>query len=283
MLLTPRYDGPRVLQLDPPATGLATPLLRQRRRFAAVLATLDDRQWASESRCPGWSVQDVASHVAGTNVGWMESISAGLAGAPTRMFLAFDPASSPPRRVEAARGQPASQVLKRFVETTEALAEVVAEVDAAAWSRTGDSPLGHVGLDAVALHGLWDGWTHERDALLPLGMAPAEEPDEVAACLRYAAALGPALLATRGSTRRATLAVAAVDPEVSFVVEAGPVVTIRDGAAPPAAAPPDAVRLTGRAVDLVEALTHRAPLPTPLAAADRWLLDGVAQAFDLSS
>jgi hypothetical protein len=168
-----------------------------------------------------------------------------------------------------------SQVLARYVETSEALIDLVTGLDAAAWSLTGDSPLGHVPVGAVALHAIWDCWTHERDILLPLGLAPVEEPDEVAACLRYAAALGPALLATLGSTRRATLAVAATDPDVEFAVEAGPTVTIRDGAAPP-----DAARLTGPAVALVEGLTCRTSLTTDVAVADRWLVTGLATAFD---
>lgn len=203
------------------------------------------------------------------------SIAAACAGEPTRMFVGFDPVASPAGRIEAMRGRPPSQVLARFQETTEALIDTVTGLDAAAWSLTGDSPLGHVPVGAVALHGIWDCWTHERDILLPLGLPPVEEPDEVAACLRYAAALGPALLATLGSTRRATLAVTATDPDVEFLVEAGPTVTIRDGAAPP-----DAVRLTGQAVALVEGLTCRVPLVTDVPAADRWLVTGLATAFD---
>ena len=37
----------------------------------------------------------------------------------------------------------------------------------------------------VLHHALWDAWIHERDVLLPLGVSPTEEPDEVAALLDW--------------------------------------------------------------------------------------------------
>lgn len=273
--MTPRYDGPGVLRFDPPAGDLSVLLLRQLRRLADALATIDPRQWAVQSRCDAWSVQDVVAHLIRTNQAWTASIAAALAGEPTRMFRAFDPVATPPRLVEAMRGSAPAEVLARFVETVENLAGMVAGVDEAAWSLTGETPLGHVGLDAVVMHALWDSWLHERDVLLPLGMTPAEQPDEVAACLRYTAALGPAVLALRGSTRRATLTVDATHPDVHAVIEAGPTVVVRHGPAPP-----DAVLLTGRAVDLIEGLTFRVPLP---AQPDHWLLSGLATAFDVAT
>jgi hypothetical protein len=114
--------------------------------------------------------------------------------------------------------------------------------------------------------------------LLPLGAVPVEEADEVTACLVYAAALGPALLAAGGSTRRAVLAVDATVPAVQVVVEVGPDVVVRVGAPSP-----DAVVLTGRAVDLVEGLSLRAPLAADVAASDRWLLGGLAAVFDVAA
>jgi uncharacterized protein (TIGR03083 family) len=279
VLLTPRYDGPSVLRLEPPGTDLAVPLVRQRRRLAAVLAGLEPRQWESPSRCEAWSVRDVVAHLVRTNQMWHISITAALAGEPTRLMHSFDPVANPARQVEAMRGWTSQQALDRFVETAEALADVVTGLDLADWSLRGETPLGHVGVDLVALHGLWDCWIHERDILLPLGIAPDEEPDEVLACLRYAAALGPALLATHGSTRRGTVAITATDPDAHILVEAGPTVVIRDGEAQRGedGEGPDAVHLAGPAVYLVEALTLRTELP---AHSDHWLLTSLAEAFD---
>jgi hypothetical protein len=163
--------------------------------------------------------------------------------------------------------------LARYV----AVAGAVSGLDGAGWSVTGESPLGHVALRLVLLHALWDSWIHERDVLLPLGLAPVLEPDEVVACLAYAAALGPALLAAGGSVRRGTLAVDGTEPEAQIIVDFGSTVLLRLDTAAAGAA-----RLTGRAVDLIEGLSFRAPLTADVADADRWLLSGLDAAFDVA-
>lgn len=276
MLLTPRYDGPPVLRGEVPGDDPAVPLLRQRRRLAHVFAGLDGEQWAAPTRCARWSVQDVVAHLAGVNEAWATSFTGARAGAPTTIFHAFDPVTSPPRRVDAARRWSRAEALDRYVATTDALATSLDGVDARGLALTAESPLGHVALALVVHHALWDAWIHERDVLLPLGLVPAEEPDEVAACLAYVAALGPALLATGGSTRRATLCVEATGPGGGrVVVEVGPDVVVRSG---PRAR--GAVLLAGHAVDLVEGLSLRVPLTVHVAAGDRWLLGGLAAAFD---
>lgn len=38
----------------------------ERRELAAVLSTLDDDEWSTESLCPGWTTRDVAAHVIGS-------------------------------------------------------------------------------------------------------------------------------------------------------------------------------------------------------------------------
>ncbi len=45
--------------------------------------------------------------------------------------------------------------------------------------------------------------------------------------------------------------------------------------------PANALRLTGAAVDLLEGLSLRAPLPCPVSDEHRWLVNGLAEVFDL--
>jgi hypothetical protein len=132
-----------------------------------------------------------------------------------------------------------------------------------------------VPLHALVSHALWDAWIHERDVALPLGIETAEEPDEIAVALAYAAALSPTFLAMYGSSRTGTLVVEGTDPDVRVVVELGTTVVVHDGDAGP-----DAVRVTGRSAELVDALSLRAPLPCPVDEADRWMLSGLETAFD---
>jgi uncharacterized protein (TIGR03083 family) len=275
MLLTPRYDDASFLQIDLPLPDVAAAVVGQRQRLAAGLADLDADQWATQSRCEEWSVRDVIAHLVSTNQFWTFSLGSALAGQPTRFLSTFDPVATPVELVGAAAHQSAEEVRAAFVETNAALADVVSGIDEAGWSVIGEAPPGHVPLRAVALHALWDAWVHERDILLPLGLAPVEEPGEVMACLAYAAALSPAFVVAGGSTRAGAIAVEASQPSTQLVVEVGPSVRVRQGE------PPDgALRLTGPAVDLLEALSFRGPLPCPVPADQAWLLEGLAEVFD---
>jgi len=277
MLLTPRYGEPSILRFDLDLGDPSIPLLRQRRRLATLLGGLDEEQWAAASRCEGWSVQDVIAHLVSTNQFWAFSIGAGLAGEPTRFLATFDPVATPAELVASVRSQSPADVLERFVATNEAVADVVADLDDDGWSTIGEAPPGHVPLRAVALHALWDSWVHERDVVLPLGLEPVEEPDEIIGCLGYGAALSPAFTVSRGGERQGAISVEATDPDARFVVEVGESVIVRAGDVPD-----DALRLTGPAVALAEALSFRVPLPCPVADDHQWLLSGLAEAFDRS-
>jgi uncharacterized protein (TIGR03083 family) len=284
MQLTPRYDGTTFLTIEGAPDDQREPLIRQRRRLQHALDGLRDDQWATPSRCDGWTVQDVISHLVTVNQFWSLSIGLGVAGTPTQFLATFDPVATPAQLVEAARDTAPAETLEQFAASNEALFDAIASLDEAGWNALAEAPPGHITVRLLAHHALWDGWVHERDVLLPLGVAPDEEPDEVISCLRYAAALGPTFaLAPAGSTRdnapqparRGSLVVDAIDPDVHLVVDVADIVTVHTGAAPD-----DAVLLTGRAVDLVEALSIRAPLGQPVPEASRWLLGGLAEVFD---
>jgi len=275
MQVSPRYDGPSVLEFDVALGDVSVPLLRQRRRLGEFLATLDAAQWATASRCEGWSVQDVIAHLIGTNQYWGVSIAQGLKGEPTRYLAGFDPVATPAQMVDGLRSLAPADVLEQYDASVEQLAGVVVDLDDAKWKLPAEAPPGHIAISAVALHALWDAWTHERDVCLPLGSTPTAEPDEVTACLYYCAAIGPALAATQGSTRNGALAVTATAPDVAFVVSVGSTVRVTDGPPPEAAA-----RLSGDAVTLVEGLTFRGPLEHGLAGQHLWLISGLDEAFD---
>jgi uncharacterized protein (TIGR03083 family) len=274
MQLTPRYEGPALIEASPELADPATPLLRQRARLADLLAGLDDQQWAAPTRCENWSVQDVIAHLVSTNQFWAFSIDSGLAGSPTTFLATFDPVASPMQLVEAARASTPAETLATFVETNAALAAAIGRAEGR-WSEVAEAPPGHLAIALVAQHALWDSWVHERDIALPLGLDAVVEDDEVLAALGYAAALSPAFAASLGSTRCGSLVVRATDPDAEIVVEAGAQVRIGEGPAPA-----DAVVVEGDAVALLEAFSRREPFPTPFAPEDTWLLDGLAQVFD---
>ena len=100
----------------------SVPVLRQRRRLAATVESLGAEQWATASRCAGWSVQDVIAHLIGTNRFWALSIRSGLVGTPTRYLSSFDPVATPQLMVEGMRTLSHAEVLKEFVESIDDVA-----------------------------------------------------------------------------------------------------------------------------------------------------------------
>lgn len=258
---------------------VSVPLLRQRRRLGERLGALDDEAWATPSRCEGWTVRDVVDHLVSTNGFWALSVGAGRAGEPTQVLEGFDPVATPAALVAGGGEASPAEVLAAYVESTEAFATALAGLDGEGWEAVGEAPPGHVSLRSVALHALWDAWIHERDVLVPLGLEQDLVDDEVAASLRYAAALGPGLLAMHGSERPGWVAVQATDLDLQVVVELGPTAVVRTTSA--ASAPPDgAVVLRGPAVGLVEALSFRGPFPEALDPDSAWMFGGLAEAFD---
>lgn len=279
MQLTPRYGAQPVITLDGPPAAIAGPLIRQRRRLATALASFTDEQWSHPSRCAGWSNRDVIVHLDSTNTFWSMSIAAGVHGEPTRFLATFDPVASPAQLVTGSGDVSTGEVLARFVASTDALVGLCSSLDHAGWSAAAEAPPGHVSVSAVAHHALWDSWVHERDVLVPLGLAPEPEADEVAACLRYVAALGPALALNRGAAGSGVLAIDATGPDVVVVVDIGEEVVVRAGAA---GAPTVELRLAGDAVELLEALSVRRPLTQLIPVGSAWMLRGLSDTFDVA-
>lgn len=273
MQLQPRYDGPPILVVDGVGDP-SVPLLRQRRRFAALLQTLTDEQWATQSRCSEWTVQGVISHLLQTDQFWAISMTAGLRGEPTRFLATFDPVASPAQAVAGMITLTPAEVLARYLANLEAFEAVIASIADDQWDTVmAEAPPGHLSLGATALHALWDSWIHERDVAIPLGLTPVEEADEVEAILRYAVGLSPSFVSSVGTNKSGTLGIVTTEPSLSLVVHAADTVRVSDGTG-------DGPCLRGRAVDLIEALSYRAKLEHDLGEDDQWMLAGLAAVFD---
>lgn len=282
MQLSPRYGDDPVLVLDGPPSAIRVPLVRQLERFAAELAELDEGQWAHPSRCAGWTSRDVVVHLETALGFWSYSIDAGRRGEPSRLLATFDPVASPAQMVAASDVTPA-ELVERFGTTSGRLVDQVRALDDADFAVLAEAPPGHLAVTGVLHHALWDAWVHERDVLLPLGLTPPVEADEVTAALRYAAALSPAFAAEQHPDRLGRVRVEAQDPHVSFVVDVAGRAEVRDESSKrdddPDRAGVDAV-FRGSAIELTEAFSRRRPLPEPVPAEAAWLIDGLAIVFD---
>lgn len=275
MQISPRYDAEPIIELDGPVDDQRTPLVRQRRRLVSALAALDAEQWRTQSRCEDWNAQDVVNHLVVTDGFWLSSIEAALAGTPTRVLAGFDPKATPAALADAMRALPPEESLAQLAAATDALCAAVDALDQGGWSAIGEAPPGHLPVRLLAHHALWDGWVHERDIFLPLGIAPDEEPDEVRSALRYAAALGPSFALVAAPAVSGSLVLDVTDGE-RVVVDVDGSVRVSDGGE----VADEALVLRGTAVELLEILSIRAPMTYDVPEQQRWLVAGLAEVFE---
>jgi hypothetical protein len=109
-------------------------------------------------------------------------------------FTSFDPNTTPHEFVVAARETPDEAVRDGYIASSEEMANDMQASTAERWGEPSISPLGAVPWWMSALHIFWDSWLHERDVLLPLGVRPPEEPNEVEPVFAYALALAGRML-----------------------------------------------------------------------------------------
>jgi uncharacterized protein (TIGR03083 family) len=272
--LSPIYGEHPVLHVDSIVSDVATPLLRQRDRLGDLLSELSNDQWASASRCDGWTVQDVVSHLVTVNQFWALSITSGAAGTPTRYLVDFDPVATPKQLVSSVRSLTPDETLHNYKESNAALRAAVEQLTPASWELMAEAPPGHLAIHVLALHALWDAWVHERDIAFPLGREMVEEADEIIASLAYVAGLGAALRDADAPIRRGALEIRATDPDTCIVIDIDSAILVSPGPAQGAA-----VTVTGDAIELLEAFSIRAPFTVSMDAQDRWLLGNLGQVF----
>ncbi len=219
MRITPRYDGPDIVTFVQ-TTEIGEAFVRQRRRLQATFALLDDDEWGIQSRCEGWTVQDVAAHLDIVNRFFHSTIAAGLAGEPTQVLDGFDPKATPAAMVEAVHEASPAETLAGFVDSNDDLCDLVGGLDDLQWSVIAEAPAGHLPVRMAIHHALWDSWVHERDIGLPLGRTLTEDADEMTACLRFVASFGPAVALNLGMARPpAVLVVESTEPHCRLVIE----------------------------------------------------------------
>jgi uncharacterized protein (TIGR03083 family) len=278
MKIVPSYDGQPLVQLEGEPSHVAEPLLRQRRRFLALITALTSDEWSRDSRSDGWRVQDVVAHLTSVDQFWNFSIRAGLAGSPSRMLAEFDPKATPAEIVDRARSQSAEQCCNTYADACAQLLTTIEGIGPADWTAMAEAPAGHVPISVLCHHALWDCWVHERDVLVPLGRDQEIECDEVTAATRFAAALSPAYALQADRLRTGALRFDLVDPEMQFAVVAhGGRVRVADGHVEA-----DAPIVRGHTVAVLEALSVRAPWRGPLPEDLMWMVSSLGEIFESS-
>ena len=149
-------------------------LLEELDRFEQLLRPLTDEEWATPSRCEGWTVGDVARHV----VGSIADVAAGrVEGLGTPEVTE--------REVAERAGRSPAELADECAEVRKTAAGLLALFDDAAWD--GPSPGGYDGTLADGVEALWyDTWLHADDIRASLGR-PSESGGGLAGAVSHVA------------------------------------------------------------------------------------------------
>jgi uncharacterized protein (TIGR03083 family) len=178
-----------------PRTTVTEGTLREYGQFAALLRSLDERDWGAPSRCAGWTAADVAAHVSGL----LADVVAGrLDGLGTPEMTQ--------REVDERRGRSPGELADEIEVSAKVAADLLAGFDDAAWD--GPAPPGVPGTLGDGVEALWyDAYLHADDIRAATGR-PSERSASLEAAVSHVAtvldsqAWGPATLALDGVEKR---------------------------------------------------------------------------------
>jgi uncharacterized protein (TIGR03083 family) len=142
------------LELDRKATSAGA--LAEYEAFADLVASLDEREWATPTRCDGFDVRDVAGHV----IGLAEDVANGVPGSRN----AEEEAAS-------VRSDPPAQAAARLRAALEPIRALLSAVDDAAWN--GPSGVPDLTLGEGVLLIWYDAYVHADDIRAAIGRESA--------------------------------------------------------------------------------------------------------------
>jgi uncharacterized protein (TIGR03083 family) len=142
-----------------PRDEVSKGLLYELDQFEHLIRPLTEAEWATPSRCQGWTVGDVARHIIGT----MADVAAGR----------LDGLGSPEvtqREVDERAGQSPKQLADECAEVRTAAENMLPLFDDAAW--VAPAPGGYDGTLGDGVEALWyDTWLHADDIRAALGQS----------------------------------------------------------------------------------------------------------------
>jgi uncharacterized protein (TIGR03083 family) len=124
--------------------------------FAALIRGLSSEEWATASACEGWSVADVAAHVAGQLTDVVNFRLEGL-GSP----------EVTKRQSDERRGRSPVELADELDSSVKVAVDLLSAFDDAAWAGPSPSGAGTLGFGVEALW--FDTFVHSFDIRSPLG------------------------------------------------------------------------------------------------------------------
>ena len=133
---------------------------------------LSEEEWLTSSRCPGWTVKDNLSHIAGT-----ENMLAGNPApenSPVGDHIRNPIGTANEHWVESFRNYSGAEVLEAFKEITSERIEVLRNLEEEQFTKVGWTPAGEAPYGRFMQIRIYDSWLHLQDCREPLGK-PGDE------------------------------------------------------------------------------------------------------------
>ncbi|PZG06417.1 maleylpyruvate isomerase N-terminal domain-containing protein, partial [Nonomuraea aridisoli] len=129
------------------------------------------------TRCPDWTVHDIARHLADVAELHVAALTGSLAHTRFADLDDFDPATTPGQWLRHSAGRPPEQTIDTLIELTEAEHDSLGRLIDAGADTVVTGPLGgRWHWSVLSLHILWDAWMHERDMSATLRAARPQSP-----------------------------------------------------------------------------------------------------------
>ena len=137
--------------------------------ISALCATLDERQWKTQTLCPGWTVQDNLSHMIGTER-FLHGLPSSTVDAGPRDYVKNAIGAANENEVEERRSKSGAEVLAEWNDLVDTRLAALKGGDDEYFAKEMMTPTGP-GTLADFLHiRVMDCWVHEQDIRVALGL-----------------------------------------------------------------------------------------------------------------
>ncbi len=155
-------------------------------------AGLTETDWGRDTRCPGWTVRDVVSHMIGTEL-MLSGAGDPSTDLPDAAHVRNDVGRFNEVSVERRRGRPGHEILEEFLSVTSARLAALEAMDEADFAEETWTPAGQDSYGRFMRIRVFDCWMHELDMRAAVGRPGGMEPrvvhrslDEMSTALGYA-------------------------------------------------------------------------------------------------
>lgn len=202
-----------------------------------LCSTLTEAQWKTPTECPGWTVQDIVSHLIGIERGMMGLESTAHRAEP-REYVKNVIGQSNENEVDSRRSLTGAQVFKEWSDIVKRRTAELHAADESYFATAAKTPLGAGSVTDFLRLRVLDCWIHEQDIRRALKMPGHESGPTAESTIDRLVGTLPMVIGKRAATPEGE----SVNFRISGSVERSLFITVTNGRAVVVDTPPRNVR-----------------------------------------